>query len=166
MAALVNLLNHPEHIEIVPDPGVRAHKITIRVHGEDQAFVIGKDARMIRSLQRLVDFMSERNGDTVHVGVADPVIGSGARSFRQFERDLTWSKEQSEKLRSIFDQLVRYVFDDKASVTLQGDRKLNSFIDINIPTQPPMDVITSLQTVIRSIGKSKGRTIVTGVKSP
>ena len=70
-AIAVELVDHPEEVEVVEIPGDNNSIIELRVAKEDIGKVIGKEGRTAQSMRTILTAVSQKLGRRVHLDIVD-----------------------------------------------------------------------------------------------
>jgi predicted RNA-binding protein YlqC (UPF0109 family) len=70
-AIAVELVDHPEEVEVIEIPGDNNSVIELRVAKEDIGKVIGKEGRTAQSMRTILTAMSQKLGRRVHLDIVD-----------------------------------------------------------------------------------------------
>jgi predicted RNA-binding protein YlqC (UPF0109 family) len=70
-AIAVELVDHPEEVEVVEIPGEHNSIIELRVAKEDIGKVIGKEGRTAQSMRTILTAVSQKLGRRVHLDIVD-----------------------------------------------------------------------------------------------
>ncbi len=70
-AIAVELVDHPEEVEVVEIPGEHNSIIELRVAKEDIGKVIGKEGRTVQSMRTILTAVSQKLGLRVHLDIVD-----------------------------------------------------------------------------------------------
>lgn len=77
VAAVAKLLvRHPENVHVertIDDLGVL---LTLRVHAEDMAGIVGREGRTAKAIRTLLRVIGAQNGERVNLKIAEPTEGS------------------------------------------------------------------------------------------
>jgi predicted RNA-binding protein YlqC (UPF0109 family) len=161
---LKHLLTHPEHLVIKVDRGSRGYGIQVQVYGEDQAFVIGRQAKMVKSIQFILGYMGMNRGQCVQLGILDPQVG-GHAAWRQFVPDRNWTEEKQRVLIESIREILEIIFDRQIGLTAEIYANRT---EVYCHCDEPMEInlLVALRMILRSVGKSMRRDIGFNVKSP
>ncbi len=70
-AIAVELVDHPEEVDVVEIPGEHNSVIELRVAKEDIGKVIGKEGRTAQSMRTILTAVSTKLGRRVHLDIVD-----------------------------------------------------------------------------------------------
>jgi predicted RNA-binding protein YlqC (UPF0109 family) len=149
------LIEHPEDMCLTIERGKKSFSIQLQVHGQDQAFVIGRSARTVMALQYVLNYMAEQKGESVQFGVLDPQVG-GKHEWREFVPDGNWTTNKQNRLVARIRRVLELVFNSPIRMSWEnyGNRT-----ETRMHTEQPLEVklVASLKIIIRAIAKAMGR---------
>jgi predicted RNA-binding protein YlqC (UPF0109 family) len=67
----VELVDHPEEVDVVEVPGNNSSVIELRVARDDVGKVIGKEGRTAQSMRTILSAVSSKSGRRVHLDIVD-----------------------------------------------------------------------------------------------
>ncbi len=67
----VELVDHPEEVDVVEVPGNNNSVIELRVARDDVGKVIGKEGRTAQSMRTILSAVSAKSGRRVHLDIVD-----------------------------------------------------------------------------------------------
>lgn len=67
----VELVDHPEEVDVVEVPGNNNSVIELRVARDDVGKVIGKEGRTAQSMRTILTAVSAKSGRRVHLDIVD-----------------------------------------------------------------------------------------------
>ena len=67
----VELVDHPEEVDVVEVPGNNNTVIELRVARDDIGKVIGKEGRTAQSMRTILSAVSAKSGRRVHLDIVD-----------------------------------------------------------------------------------------------
>ena len=70
-AIAVELVDHPEEVEVIEIPGDNNSILELRVAKEDIGKVIGKEGRTAQSMRTILSAVSQKLGRRVHLDIVD-----------------------------------------------------------------------------------------------
>jgi predicted RNA-binding protein YlqC (UPF0109 family) len=70
-AIAVELVDHPEEVDVVEIPGEHNSIIELRVAKDDIGKVIGKEGRTAQSMRTILTAVSQKLGRRVHLDIVD-----------------------------------------------------------------------------------------------
>ena len=77
-----SIVNHPESVEVSRTVDEMGVLLTLKVHPEDMALVIGRHGATAKSIRSLARIIGLRNHARVNFRIAEPEGGLGPRSNR------------------------------------------------------------------------------------